>query len=478
MTTFVNAVKNTLVETSTYNGMATYESSLNECVNLFFVIGSSRDKDITVQFEKAFQENALTALRIVAWARDIRDGAGERQTYRNLLKYIEQFHPSCVEMMVQIIPIVGRFDDLFVFDTTAAKQLAYSVFKEHLIDKKSMLAAKWAPREKSANKKIALELIKFLKLSPKSYRKLIADLSETVEDKLCAHQYSDINYSHVPSIAASRYQATFKRHDEVRYKQYKLDLATGANDAKINANAIFPHDVIRHIENTNGIDIDLDIIKAQWDALPNYIGDAMVLPMCDVSGSMGCAIDKSGLTAMQVSISLGMYLADKNTGPFKDCFLTFSEKSKINVLSGNILEKYRQLSEADWGMNTNLESAFDEILRVATTNKVPESEMPKYLIVFSDMEFDEASVDGKSVNAITLAGKLFADNGYSLPKIIWWNLNARDGNVPVKYDHAGTALVSGFSPSLLKSILKTDDLTPINIMKQTVNVEKYTSVIY
>lgn len=477
MTTFVNAVKNTLVETTTDNGMLTNESSLNECVNLFFIIGSSRDKDITVQFEKAFQEDSTTALRIVAWARDIRDGAGERQTYRTLLQYIEKYHPSCVEMMANITPIVGRFDDLFVFNTQPAKQIAYSVFKNHLIDQKSMLAAKWAPREKSANKKIALELIKFLKTTPKAYRKLIADLSETVEDKLCAHQYGDINYNHVPSIAASRYQATFKRHDADRYSQYKEDLVAGTNGAKINAGAIFPYTVLRPLGSQSEADIDLDIVKAQWDALPNYVGDALVLPMCDVSGSMDLSIDKSGITAMEICISLGLYLADKNTGPFKDCFLTFSEQSKINVLHGTIIEKYNQLSSANWGMNTNLKSAFDEILRVATTNKVSETDMPKYLVIFTDMEFDNATVDGDQVTAIDLASKLFEQHGYSLPKIIWWNLNARAGNVPVKFDKSGSALVSGFSPSLMKSILKTEDLTPVNIMKQTVNSKKYSSII-
>lgn len=471
MTTFVQAVQQTLTGTFTANGMPTYVSSLNENVNLFFIIGASRDKNITAQFEKAYQEDPVTALRILAWSRDIRDGAGERQTYRTLLQYIEKFHPERVSQMVNITPIVGRFDDLFVFETAYAKNLAYSLYKEYLVNQKSGLAAKWAPREKSANKKIAFELIKFLNLTPKSYRKLIADLSETVEDKMCANQWTDINYSHVPSIAASRYQKTFQKHDKEGYSLYKQKLASG--EAKINASAIYPYEIIRSLQNGG----ELEVINAQWDALPNYVGNALVLPMCDVSGSMSTPVDKSGLEAMDVCISLGMYLADKNTGPFKDCFLTFTRNSKIEVLKGNISEKFEQLSTADWGMNTNLQSAFEEILRVATTNKVSEAEMPKYLIVFTDMEFD-ASISNVSNNAFTMAKELYEKHNYQLPNIIWWNLNARGNNVPVKFDENGTALVSGFSPSLMKSILKAEQISPLSIMQETVNIEKYSSIIF
>jgi hypothetical protein len=157
--------------------------------------------------------------------------------------------------------------------------------------------------------------------------------------------------------------------------------------------------------------------------------------------------------------------------------LTFSEKSKIEVLRGDIVSKYQQMENSDWGMNTNLQSAFEEILRVATENKVSEEQMPKYLVIFSDMEFDAGTKTAENKTAFQMAKTLYAEAGYTLPNIVWWNLNARQGNVPVKFDERGTALVSGFSPSLMKSILKAEDFTPVSIMLETVNSERYSCIV-
>jgi hypothetical protein len=469
MTTFANAATKTPVFRTTTNGMATLDSSLNANVDLFFAIGSSRGKDITPAFERAYQENRVLALRIAAWARDVRGGAGERQTFRNILMYIEKNHPSELSMFINAGPSFGRWDDILVLTTPMGKKLAYDLIKEALLVTQDGLCAKWCPRKGT----IANELRAHLGLTPKGYRKTIVTLSKTVEQQMCSGQWDKINYSHVPSVASGRYQKAFGRHDTVGYTAYKEALKTGTNPkVKVNAGAVYPYNVLQSLRSG-----DQDVALAQWNALPNYIGDALVLPMVDVSGSMSVPVGgNNNLSCMDVAISLGLYLADKNTGVFKDCFLTFSEQSKIEVLTGNIIEKYRQLQRAQWDMSTNIEGAFKEILHVAKANRVAEKDMPKYLVIMSDMEFNAARCNTTDT-AFTLVRGLYADSGYTLPNIIFWNLNAREGNVPVAFDQQGTALISGFSPAIMKSVLSATNIDPESIMLDTVNVPRYEMIV-
>jgi hypothetical protein len=222
---------------------------------------------------------------------------------------------------------------------------------------------------------------------------------------------------------------------------------------------------------------ELDVVEAQWNALPNYINDANVLPMVDSSGSMTCPAggygSNSGLTCLEVAISLGLYFADKNKGKFADCFLTFSRNPKLVNLHGNINDKIDQMNTGEVA-NTNLNAAFDLILSTAKKNGVPQAEMPETLVIFSDMQFDGA-VDGRDESAIKMMERKYKDAGYTLPNVVFWNLNASYGNTPVKFDKSGTALVSGFSPAVAGGILggNMDDFTPEAIMLKTVMKPRY-----
>ena len=222
---------------------------------------------------------------------------------------------------------------------------------------------------------------------------------------------------------------------------------------------------------------DNTIADAQWTALPNFMTDANVLPLVDVSGSMTCAAggynSKSNLSCLDVAVSLGLYCADKNKGAFKDLFLTFSNNSKIVKLKGTLSQKLHQMERSDWDMSTNLHSAFNEILRVATTNKVAEADMPKILLIMSDMQFNRCTSYDDS--AMQMIRRKYEEAGYEVPAIVFWNLNAAD-NVPVSFDTKGTALISGFSPSIMKSVLAAnlEAMTPEAIMLKTVMSDRYT----
>lgn len=467
MNAFVNAIDNQ--EARTANGMKARKSTANACVDLFYAIGSSRGKNIIPKFTAAFVENDDLALRIASWARDARGGSGERDTFRQILTHLETANPAAAEKLIAKVPELGRFDDLLVFKTKPMKAKAYTLLGNALREKNG-LAAKWTPRKGQ----IAAEIRSFFGMTPKQYRKTLVEMTNVVETAMCSGAWDTINYSHVPSVAHARYKKAFGRHGTT-YAEYVTKLVKGEDGAKINAGAIFPHDVLKGRIQSHAQTWDkqeLDVIEAQWKALPNSIGDANVLALVDVSGSMMCPAGKGGTTCLEVAVSLGLYFADKNKGAFKDTMLTFTGQPQLLKLKGNINQKVDQMVTSKWGMNTDLHAAFNVILSTAVNQNVPQSDMPGTLVILSDMQFDTCVKHDDS--AMQMIERKFKDAGYELPKVVFWNLNSSD-NVPVKFDKSGTALVSGFSPAIATAFLSgnMDDFSPEAIMLKAVMVDRY-----
>ena len=469
MNAFVEAVKNQ--EARTANGMKARKNTANAVVDLFFKIGASRGKNIVPDFTAALVENEDLALRVAQWARDVRGGAGERELFRSVLVHLEKTNPDAAEALMGKIPELGRWDDLFVFKSKDLKAKAYTMLGDALRARNG-LAAKWTPRKGP----IAVEIREFFGMSPKQYRKSLVGLTNVVESQMCANAWDNINFNHVPSLAASRYKKAFNRHTE-KYAEYVAKLVKGEAGIKVNAGAVYPYDVLKgvinHYGGVNFNKTELDHIVAQWEALPNFVGDASILPLVDVSGSMSTPAGKgSSFTCMDVAVSLGLYLADKNKGVFKDTFLTFSGKPELLTLKGNVVQKAEQMVKSSWDMNTDLVKAMDKILATAVKGDVPQSDMPSMLLILSDMQFDAcARFDDSAMQMIV---RKYKDAGYEAPSIVFWNLNSSD-NVPVKYDQRGAALVSGFSPSIVKAVLSadTDQFTPEGIMMKTIMIPRY-----
>jgi hypothetical protein len=468
MTTFVEAVENQ--EARTANGMKARKSTTNKAVDFFYNVGASRGKDIIPAFTAAYVEDKDLAMRIALWARDARGGSGERKVFRDILAHLETVDIDAAKVLLSKVPELGRWDDIFVFKTQEMKTEAFTMLKNALTDGNG-LAAKWTPRKGD----VAVEFRKFLGWSPKQYRKTLVSLTSVVETQMCANDWDNINFNHVPSLASSRYKKAFNRHTP-KFAEYVQALVKGEVGVKVNAGAVFPYDVLKGVGSYGFDRTEKDHIVAQWDALPNFVGDANILPLVDVSGSMSCRAgghtSKSEVTCMDVAVSLGLYLADKNTGKFKDTFITFNEKPELLTLRGNVVEKATQMVKSAWGMSTNLHAAFDLILDVATKFDVPQAEMPEMLLIMSDMQFNCCSHYDDS--AIQMIERKYAAAGYTVPQIVFWNINSSD-NVPVKSDKSGAAMVSGFSPAIVKALLAADmsDFTPEGIMLKTVMVERY-----
>lgn len=471
MNTFVNAVKNQ--KTTTTNGMLALKSSAKSTTDLFYKIGASRGTNIIPLFVAAFAENADHALRIAAWSRDVRGGAGERQIFRDILTYLEKNNPDTAKALARKVPELGRWDDLLVFKGSDLKHFAFDMIKEAL-DAGNGLTAKWMPRKGE----IAVELRTYFGWTPKFYRKRLVELTNVVETQMCAKDWDNINFNHVPSLASTRYKKAFYKHT-TKYAEWTAALASGDPSVKVNASAVYPYDVLKGLISGHSGRMtkpELDHITAQWEALPNYVGESNILPLVDVSGSMTCKAgghrSKSTLTCLDVSVSLGLYLADKNKGKFKDTFLTFSSDPKLLHLKGNIVQKIAQMNSSNWQMSTNLEAAFNLILKTAIDGNVPPSEMPSAVLILSDMQFN--SCVRKNDTAMEMIEGKFRSAGYEAPQVVFWNLNSYD-NVPVSHDKSGAALISGFSPAILKSVLETDfdRFTPENVMLETIMNPRY-----
>ena len=453
MNQLINALQKENNKTTTLNGAKAFKSSKSALVDLFGGWGGMRGKDITGMYAKALDEDVTLADKIILWGRDVREGAGERELFRTAIKYLANTNWKEAVKLIQKIPEIGRWDDLLeLFDTPVWPECQKLISQGLKIG--NQLCAKWMPRKGP----IAVNLTKYLGLTPKKYRKLLVSLTNVVETKMCAQQWNEINYNHVPSQAARIYSRAFNRHDPKGYTKYKEALIKG--EAKINAGAIFPHEIVSSLK------VQEQIAEAQWKAMPNWIPEEMsFLPMIDTSGSMGNWGMKG--SPANIAISLGLYLSERNKSEFKDVFLTFSEKPELQVVKGSLYARCQQMEKAHWNMNTNINAAFELVLKTAYKNAVPQKDMPTHILIISDMQFN-GRWDKTNYAEIKQKYKAY---GYELPNIIFWNVNYY-GNMPVKMDKENTALVSGFSPSIMKSILQ-GKTTPWDQMMETISNPRY-----
>ena len=420
---FVDALRQEDIVTE--NGMATNSSSLSACVDLFFNIGAMRGQDkkrLIATFSSAFNEDPKRAMKLLFWARDVRGGAGERQVFKDIITYLAADHDLALKPNLHLIAEYGRWDDLLALTGTILERDAFTLIQEALVAENG-LCAKWMPRKGI----IANKLRNFMKMSPKEYRKTLVNLTNVVETKMCAKDWDSIEFSKLPSVASARYQKAFWKNSPDGYGAYVESLVKG--ETTINAGAVYPYDITKSL--THG---DNKVANEQWKALPNYLEGAndMILPVVDVSGSMSCSAGSSKtVTCMDVAISLGLYISERNEGPFKDAFVTFSDNPQLQVVNGNLTDRYRQMKSSDWGMSTDLEATFELILNQAKKHGLTQNQMPNKILILSDMEFNVATGDGSWRNtgsdwnptAQQMIEQMYEDAGFKMPQIVYWNIS-------------------------------------------------------
>lgn len=483
---FVEAIKKENNMTRTDNGAKALKSTESSLVDLFGTIGAFRtrsESDILNEFYKGFSEDNLLATRMLFYARDIREGLGERRTFRVILKDMAMNYPDIVRKNLYLISEYGRWDDLFeLFDTPIEEDMIELIKKQLINDAKSKtpsLLAKWMKSENASSKqsvRMAKRLRKSLEMTSKEYRQMLSFFRKEIGDgvvevKMSKEQFDKIDYSKVCSKAMANYRTAFYTRDLDRFEDYIESLKKG--ETKINAGAIFPYEIFEKI-GIAGYGTRLErydpILEAQWKALPNYVeGKNNILIMADTSGSM------TG-RPMATALSLAVYFAERNHGMFKDKFITFSQTPSFVELKGDTLFGKTQHIPAIVA-NTNLYSAFKLILDTAVNNDLPQEDIPKALVVISDMEFDHQVMNTTQYNTLfDSIRQEFNDNGYEIPNVVFWNVDARSSHYQVNSKYKGVQLASGASPSVFKTLVQNIGKNPYEAMTQVLNQERYQNV--
>jgi|TARA_B100002003_G_C14153139_1_gene554859 hypothetical protein len=439
----------------TENNALQFADTFNTNLDLFSRIGAMRnahESQILSFYKKAFNEDSNLATRILFWARAAREGAGERKVFHTVLARLAKQSPQFITDNAKLIAKLGYWKDLIPYFWIQGVPEAYATAIRNV----DRLACKWAPRKGTHAK----QLRDCLKWTNKEYRVWLKENSETVEQHMASKAWSNIAYSSVPGAALRKYKKAYDKHDPARFEAWKLD-----KSEKASVSASYPHDIFKLLYRLEWEDIevknpDIALAQKQWDNLPDYVKEGEnILPMCDVSGSM------DGLP-MMISVSLGLYLAEKNKESFKDTILTFSSSPELLNLSkiSGLKEKFSTILTANWGMSTDFEKAYHLILDTAISFNVPKQSMPTMLLVLSDMQFNQ-SQRGDSGPHFDSMKQLFEDAGYVLPRIVFWNLRSSTvAGSPATAKDDNVALVSGFNPVLMKAILAVEEFNPFEVM--------------
>jgi hypothetical protein len=478
-------------KTRTENGANAFKSTNDSLVDLFGVIGSLRGRDkeeVEDLFARAHAEDPLLAIKMAFYARNIRGGLGERETFKTIIRWLAINHPQQLICNLAYIPHFGRWDDMYALIGTPVEKHMWAIVTHQFLDDmeglktpeaKVSLLGKWL---KSANasseetRRLGRLTAKKLGLSPREYRIALTKLRERikiVESQMSANKWEEIEFSEVPSKAMMNYRAAFQKHQPIRFEEYKESLKN--RTSKINTDTLFPYEILERanlgINYMNGtFEINEDpILEAQWKALPNYVEEpANFLIMADTSGSM------TG-RPMATSISLAIYFAERNRGAFHNQFMTFSRRPQFVELKGNSLrEKVSHIeSIVD---NTNLEKAFKEILSVAVSNAVPPEDMPKSLIIISDGEIDSFASNRSHWSFLSNMKNEFESAGYRLPKVVMWNVASRGNRFIDTIGNPNIQFISGSSPSSFKALINGQNFTAQELMYETLNDEMYSMI--
>jgi len=490
---FVSNMQKDANMTYTENGAIAMKSTNSDIVDLFGTIGALRSRsasEVERLFAKAFAEDRLLATKMSFYARNIRGGLGERTTARVIWHYLATSFPAVMRKNIQYIPFFGRWDDLYALLDTPVEEDVWNLIRvQYEEDKRAMdahegvsLMAKWLKNVNSKNAVYASygkRTARALHMSDKEFRQAMAALRSylnIVEVNMSKGDYSAITYSAVSSRAMTRYRKAFQRNDAEDYQKYLDSLSRG--ETKVNASTLYPYDILEAygVRGTYGwshknylVCNDFDtLLEEQWKALPNYVeGENNVLVMADTSGSM------DGRPLM-TSVGLATYFAERNKGAFHNTFMTFSSRPQFITLKGSTLRDKISSFEVIIE-NTNIEAAFAKILDVAKSNNVPAEDMPKALVIISDMEFDQGCSYPNSTYHDRFE-KMYADAGYTLPTIIYWNVDSRHDTFHVASDKKGVMLASGQSASTFKTIMNNIGKTPYQAVLDVLNGEEYAMI--
>lgn len=498
---FENALTETINNENilTENGAIGYKTTGKAIVDFNFKMSSYRnlsDEEIIKDYYEVYNENPMLAVKMLFFTGDIREGMGERRVFNVCLNWLANYHPEVIKAVLPYISEYNRWDAVveLCFNSNTQNESINLIAKQLMEDEENMklnksisLLAKWMPSINTSSKKTVSKgkkMISLLKQREKDYRKMLSAFRKylnVVETKMSSNNWSEIDYNTVPSKANLIYKNAFMKHDEQRRKDYLDKLVKG--EAKINSSVAFPYDIV-HKYNIWNHHTEDSVLEEMWKALPNYIGDNGADTICvvDGSGSMTCNVGNTSVTCMDVARSLGIYFAEKMKGVFHNKFITFSRKPQLITFKEewSLMEKLIECDMHDEIENTDIEKVFDLILNTAINGNLSQDELPKNILILSDMEFDSYSIHvcghGSFMNNCqTLFESIrerYEEHGYKMPKLVFWNIRSRSNAIPLKENELGVALVSGFSPTIA-SMVFSSKLEPYQILLEKLMSPRY-----
>ena len=513
MNKFVNGLHNATNEFGyTENGAVKRNSTGTKLLDMFALGGAYRtrsDEDVVLLFKNAYEENPTYALKCLFYLRDVRGGQGERRFFRTCLHWAADHYTEAMRRNLANVSEFGRWDDLYAFVDTKLQHDALQIMKEQLtLDvacKTPSLLAKWLKSENTSSaesRNLGNITRKFLGMTHKQYRKTLSILRERInvlEKLMSDNRWDEIEFDKIPSKAGLKYRNAFARRDIIKAK---YEAFAKSENTKVNAKTLYPYECVAEAMKVMGSfgyyghpakdmdNVDRLMVNKYWDNLADYFNGATFngMAIVDTSGSM-CGSEASA--PINVAISLGMYCAEKAKGPFHNKFMTFSSNPTFVEIEGvDFCDKVKRMSRADWGGSTNIEAAFDLMLETAIRNYCSQDDIPENLVIISDMEFDSCVTSGPRSNdrwggygnrlSKTSRETLFesmkrkwAEHGYKMPKCVFWNVEARSNNIPMR-DDGNVNYVSGMSPTIYEQIMK--GLNAFDLMMDKLDSERYASV--
>lgn len=493
----MNALENTLNTSVTENGAKGYKTTKNSLLDMNFKVSSYRNKtnsEILEDFKKALSEDFENTILWLFYSRDIREGLGERRLFRTIMAYLGANYPDLVLELLSLIPEYGRWDDVIdlltypnVVDSNVIEEIINLIKHQLILDAENIrrgnsisLLSKWLPSE-NASSKSTKQLAKFIReklgYSSKQYRKILSKFRsylKIVEKDMSSNNWNNINYENVPSKANLLYSNAFMKHDYKRRMQFLQNVNEGSK--KINSSTNYPYEILSKYTSKCKVD---DTLEELWKALPDVSIAENTLVVADGSGSMYTRISNtSNANAIDVANSLAIYCAEHAKGPYQNKYITFSKSpqyvdfSNKSTLYGKMLYA-REFNEV---ANTNIEAVFDLILETAISNNLSQEELPRNVLIISDMEFDVARTRTYNENKLfNIINNKYNDNGYQMPRLIFWNVCSRTNTIPLKENENGLVLVSGFSQNILNMVM-SNKLDPYEVLIETLNSDRYKPV--
>ena len=490
--TMLNAMKNASNYTRTENGALTHKTTKSDLLDMFAMGAAMRkrtDADVILMFRKAFKENPVYALKCLFYIRDVRGGQGERRFFRVIIHDMAAHADTreAIKRNLKFVPEFGRWDDLYAFEDTPLMTDALDLIKHQLAEDVQTdmpsLCAKWIPSENASSadtKRLGNMTRKHLGMTHKEYRKVLSALRTRINvlEKLMSEgKWDQIEFDKIPSKAGLMYKKAFARHDLERTQNKNVQsYADFAKDEtkSVNAGTLYPYEVVEKAINLMGSEsygwwnrnnkpvgldnVDRLMINKYWDNLTDYFNGANLnaLAVVDTSGSMHG-------TPINVATSLGLYCAERAGGPFANHYISFSSRPQLIECEGvDFCDKVDRIVRTNLCENTNLEATFDLLLNTALQNRLSQADLPQNIIVISDMEFDaatgnrtyywESKPQFQPDTLLEGIAKKWANAGYEMPHLIFWNVDARQANIPM-LGNGRISYVSGFSPSIFQTIM-------------------------